>query len=399
MNLQEQISFHDAHIFRTVARQPLYFTGGKGATLKGADKKTYIDFFSGLAVNNLGAGHPVLKKAVARAMKQPWHSSNVYLVPTQARLAALIQAFSFPGRTFFGNSGAEANEAAYKLAVKRGKALHPEKVQIVAAVDGFHGRTMGALSITGQPKYQDPFAPFAGNARFVPFNDLAALEGAVNEKTAAVFLEPIQGESGVHPATDAYLLKAREVCDRHDALLIFDEVQCGCGRTGKPFGWQHTSVAPDGFTLAKGLGGGLPIGCFTVAEKYGALLGPGDHNSTFGGNPFVTTVALAALEEMLSPHFLEKVRERSALLRQGLQELADKFGAKEVRGRGFMLAVDFEKGSLSCDRVRDAAREHGLLINSIHDHILRVIPPLVIKPKEIEKGLSQLRKAIKAVRP
>jgi acetylornithine/succinyldiaminopimelate/putrescine aminotransferase len=384
------------HIFHTVNRDPLWFTGGKGATLTGCDRKTYVDFFSGLAVNNLGYGHAALGKAAAAALKKPWHSSNVFLIPTQAELAALIQKRSFPGRSFFANSGAEANETAYKFAIKRGRMIRGDKTELIAAKDSFHGRTMGALSLTGQPKYQDPFAPFPGNARFVAFNHLAELEAAVNEKTAAVFLEPIQGESGVHVATPAYLAKARELCDKFQALLIYDEVQCGCARTGKLFGWEHAGVAPDGFTLAKGLASGMPIGCFTAAEAYKDVFAAGDHNSTFGGGPFVTSVALEAFKIYSKPAFLKQVVARGQDLRHGLETLRARFSAmREVRGKGLMLAMDFVPGSVSTDKVRLACRAKGLLVNSIHNHILRIIPPLVITQAEIDKGLAILEQAIR----
>lgn len=384
-----------SHIFNTYNRQKISFVSGKGATLKGSDGKTYIDFFAGLAVNNLGYSHPVANKAVLKALKKPWHSTNLFEIPSQAELGALIQKHSFKGKTYFCNSGAEANEAAYKLAIKYGKSIHPEKIRVLAARDSFHGRTMGALALTGQPKYQNAFAPFVGNVDFFEWNNLDSLRLLMSDKVAALFIEPIQGESGVRPASAEFLREARKLCDQHKALLIFDEVQTGCARTGKLFAFQYGSVVPDVFTLAKGLGGGLPIGAMTAREVFAGHLIPGDHASTFGGNPFVTTVAVDIFKLYASASFLKKVTSTGKIFTEKLNELKKRFPSiKECRGLGLMLAIEFEAETVSTDKVRDLSLASGLLVNSIHNKILRLVPPLVISRKEIDKGFAILQKAI-----
>lgn len=385
----------DNFILPTYNRNNIEFIGGKSATLIDFDKKTYIDFLSGIGVNSLGYDNKIVKNAVKQALKSPMHVSNLFQIRSQAELGAEIQSKSFPGKTFFCNSGTEANEAAYKFSMKYGKTISPTKTEIVSVRDSFHGRTMGALSFTAQPKYQNAFAPFPGNVKEIVQNDISSLT-IINQNTAAVFLEMIQGESGVKPLTPAFFKAVQETCKKNNALLIIDEVQSGCSRTGKVFSFQHYEGEVDGFTLAKGLGGGVPIGAFNVQEKYANILSAGEHGTTFGGNPFVTTVALAVFKELSSPKFLEEISKKSLLFFNKLEAFKSDFSCiTEVRGKGLMLGIQFQEGSVSTTKIVKTALEKGLVANSINDQIIRMLPPLVITEKEITKGLSILHESIK----
>lgn len=394
-SFSDTAALFEKHVFGNYARLPMSLRDGKGAWVTDGEGNEYLDLFAGIAVSNLGYGHPAVTKALRKAAKKPWHTSNLFYVRDQARLAARIQqGGDFPGRTFFANSGAEANEAAYKLAIKRGRSIRETKTRIVAMEDSFHGRTMGALQLTGQPKYRKDFGPFPGNVDWAVFNDVASLTALMHDDVAAVILEPIQGESGVRPATDAFLRAARDLCDRHGALLIFDEVQTGCARTGTLFAFQQRPVRPDVFTLAKGLGAGLPIGAMTASESLADGLKPGDHASTFGGGPLATAVATAAFDVYADPAFLADVRRKGDLLRAELAALGKPKGLfKDIRGAGLMIGAELADG-LSADAIKAKAMTKGLLLNSIHDRILRLVPPLVLTDRDIDKAIDRLARSL-----
>lgn len=370
---------------RTYARQPITFVKGRECTLTDSTGKQYLDLLSGIAVNVLGYGHPKLASVCRKMAKSVWHTSNLFEIEGQIALAEKIAKNTLDGKTFFCNSGAEANEAALKLAVKRGKTIAPEKDEVISMINSFHGRTLGALNLTGQEKYRKDF-PSLGNIRYVPFNDIKALEAAVNSRTAAVFLEVIQGEGGINPVTADYYSAVRALTKKHNALMIIDEVQTGVGRTGTMFGYQHQSEMPDVITAAKGLANGIPIGFMHAAPHAADVLTPGTHASTFGGNPFVTAVANTVFDIVSDKAFLKSVQDKGALFAKELSALSSSFSfIKEVRGRGLMIGVEL---SVSADNVKTKCLEQGLIVNSIHDSVIRLIPPLIISERDIERAIS-----------
>ena len=350
---------------------------GEGARVWDAEGREYVDLLAGIAVNALGHAHPALVSAVATQMSSLGHTSNLALTPPAVELAERILGLLDPGggrggRAFFCNSGAEANEAAFKLTRRTGR------TKVVVAERSFHGRTMGSLALTAQPAKQDPFRPLPGDVVVVPYGDVTALHDAVDSTTAAVFLEPIQGEGGVIPAPDGYLRAARTSCDEHGALLVLDEVQTGIGRTGTWFAHQDEGIDPDVITLAKGLGGGLPIGACVAFGNAAALLVPGSHGSTFGGNPVSCAAALAVLD----------VLERDGLL-QRATELGDRLRAivtasphvSHVRGRGLLLGVVLTEPRAG--ELEVAARSHGLIVNAVAPDVIRLAPPLVLTDADV----------------
>ncbi|MBE3587063.1 MAG: acetylornithine transaminase [Thermoanaerobacteraceae bacterium] len=389
MTNAEIIQLTDQYVMHTYGRLPLALVRGEGARVWDADGKEYLDFVAGLAVCSLGHCHPAVVEAIAAQARTLIHVSNLYHIEPQARLARLLVENSCGDRVFFCNSGAEANEAAIKLARKYGK-LHggPEKYEIITALQSFHGRTLAAITATAQPKYQQGFEPLPAGFKYVPFNDVEALARAVDSRTCAVLLEPVQGEGGVHVATPAFLETARDLCHRHGALLIFDEVQCGLGRTGKFLAYQHYGVEPDIFTLAKALGGGFPIGAMVAREEVAAAFQPGDHASTFGGNPLACAAGLAAMEYLLGHGVIENAARVGAYFQERLSELAHRFPfIREVRGRGLMLGVEL---SVAGKEIVDRCRERGLLINCVDGHILRFLPPLIITPADVDAAIHIL---------
>ncbi|REJ34847.1 MAG: aspartate aminotransferase family protein [Bacillota bacterium] len=379
----------------TYNRLPVAFVDGRGARIRDTEGKEYLDFLGGIAVSVLGHGHPALVRAIKEAAEGVLHTSNVYYIEAQARLAARLAELSGLDRAFFANTGAEANEGAIKLARRYARRRKGEdRYKIVSALHSFHGRTMGAMTATGQPKFHDGFGPLPEGFEYVPLNDVAALEAAVDGRTAAVILEPIQGESGVRPCTPEYLQAARRICDQRGALLIFDEVQTGIGRTGKMFAFEHYGVRPDILSLAKALGGGIPIGVFLATEEVSRGFEPGVHGTTFGGNPFATKVAGAVLDVVIG----EKLPERAAALGAHLKARLERLdGVAEVRGMGLMIGVELEEG-LSAPRVMRAAFERGLLVGASGDAVLRVLPPLVISEADADEAAGILEAAIGAVR-
>jgi predicted acetylornithine/succinylornithine family transaminase len=388
---QEIIKLSNSYLMHTYNRFPIALVKGKGVKVWDANGKEYLDFTAGLAVCSLGHCHPVVVEALCRQAKELIHVSNLYYIQPQAKLAALIVQNFKGAQVFFCNSGAEANEAALKLARKYAKVNgQPERYEVITALKSFHGRTLATLAATGQPKHQQGFEPLPPGFFHVPFNDLKALEEAINDKTGAVMLEPVQGESGVYPATKDYLAGVRELCHRHKLALIFDEVQCGLGRTGKFLAFQHYGVAPDIFTLAKGLGSGFPIGAMVAKEEFALAFQPGNHASTFGGNPLACAVGLAVLEYILNHGLIEHVTLAGDYFKEQLTLLAQRFPfIREVRGMGLMLALELNQDQNGPEIVR-RCMEQGLLINGIEQHILRFLPPLIVTQQEIDQAVNIL---------
>ena len=382
-----------AHEIGVYARQPVAFVRGRGAELWDADGKRYLDFFAGLAVNNLGHCHPAVVDAVKTQAESLLHASNVYYTAPAAELAALLCRHSFAERVFLCNSGAEANEAAMKLA-RRWGSEHGGRYEILATTGSFHGRTFATLTATGQEKYHQGFQPLLPGVRLVPYDDAAATAAALRDETAAILVEPIQGEGGVNVPRPDYLPRLRELADRHGLLLIFDEVQCGMGRTGRLFAHEHAGVVPDVMTLAKALGGGLPIGATCTTARVAAVLTVGAHGTTFGGNPVACAAAIAALGELARPELLGHVREVGGYFAGRLRSLAARLPViREVRGLGLMLGAELARpGAAIVDRcLRD-----GLLINCCADRVLRFVPPLIITRAQVDEGFAILERALAA---
>ncbi|MDQ0285444.1 putative acetylornithine/succinylornithine family transaminase [Desulfofundulus luciae] len=389
MTTAEIIELTGKYVMRTYGRLPLALVRGQGARVWDAEGKEYLDFVAGLAVCSLGHCHPAVVEAIASQARKLMHVSNLYHIEPQAKLAQLLVENSCGDRVFFCNSGAEANEAAIKLARKYGK-IHggQDKYEIITALKSFHGRTLAAITATAQPKYQKGFEPLPAGFKYVPFNDVEALQQVVNPNTCAVLLEPVQGEGGVNVATSEYLKAARELCDRYNALLIFDEVQCGLGRTGKFLAYQHYGVEPDIFTLAKALGGGFPIGAMVAKEKVAVAFSPGDHASTFGGNPLACAAALAAMRCLLREGVIENAARVGAYFKERLLELAGRFPfIQEVRGLGLILGMEL---TIEGRDIVGKCQDRGLLINCVDNHILRFIPPLVITRAEVDEAVEIL---------
>ena len=358
---------------------------GKGILVTDADGKNYMDFLGGIATNILGHAHPAIVKAVTKQVSVLSHVSNFYAHPNAIALAEKLTAMTGDkgARVFFCQSGAEANEAALKLSRRTGK------MRVVAAQGAFHGRTMGALSLTGQPSKREPFLPLIKGVKHVPFGDIDAMRKAVSKKTAMVIIEPIMGEAGVIVPPADYLQELRKLCDKNGALLVIDAVQTGMGRTGDWFGYEYSGITPDVITLAKGLGGGLPLGAMIALGKAAELFQPGDHGSTFGGNPVTTAAGLAAIEFIESKKILNKVEKQGAHL---IQELALIPGVKEVRGAGLLLGIELE--SLKASDVSDAMRDAGVLVNAANATTIRIAPALIVSDAQITKFISIFKKVI-----
>jgi predicted acetylornithine/succinylornithine family transaminase len=381
--LDELRVLDEACVIESYARAPVAFLRGQGALLWDSDGNEYLDFLSGISVNNVGHCHPLVVAAVREQAGTLMHASNLFFTEPAARLAQRLSASSLGGKVFLCNSGAEANEAALKLA-RKAKAGG----DVVSVLGAFHGRTFGALSATPQEAKQAPFAPLVPGFRAVG-HDPGALRAAVDDNTAAVILEPIQGETGVHVLDDALLVAAREACDAHGAVLIFDEVQCGMGRTGTLWAYEQCGVAPDVLTTAKALGGGLPIGALVTGERFADVLVPGDHGTTFGGGPLVAAAALAALQIIDDSVLLERVQELGEIVRTGLAALPH---VLEVRGRGLMLACETDVDATAV--VRHALLEHRLVANATGPTTVRLLPPLILTEAEATEGVRRLGLAL-----
>lgn len=360
----------------------------------------YIDLAGGIAVNALGHCHPLLINALMEQAHKLWHISNIYTTQPAQNLAERLVKHTFAEQVFFCNSGAEANEAAFKLARKYARDHFPDtgKHEIISCINGFHGRTLFTVSVGGQPKYSNDFAPLPGGIRHIPFNDVAAIDAAVNDKTCAVVIEPIQGESGVLPVTEAFLQAARRACDRHQALLILDEVQTGMGRTGKLFAHQYYDIRPDIVSVAKALGCGIPIGAMLTTEAVGRSFTPGSHGSTFGGNPLACAVGCAAFDIINTPATLQNVLRQGEKLKEGLQELSAASGVfAQVRGRGLLLGcVMSDNYNGRAAQLMQLALQHGLLVLVAGNNVLRFAPSLLLTDADLQTGLQRLKAAIKA---
>lgn len=397
MNTQEIITMGDRYVMRTYGRIPMALVRGEGARVWDAEGREYLDFVSGLAVNSLGHCHPAVAEAISSQARTLMHVSNLYYIEPQVKLARLLVENSCADRVFFCNSGAEANESAIKLARKYAKKfLGQEKYEIITALKSFHGRTLAAITATGQTKYQQGFEPLPQGFKYVPFNDLAALEEAVGPNTCAVMLEPVQGEGGVNEAAPEYLAGVRELCQKHGLLLIFDEVQCGLGRTGKFLAYQNYGVEPDIFTLAKALGGGIPIGAMLAREDVAAAFGPGDHASTFGGNPLACAAGLAAMEQMLSQGIIENAARVGSYFKERLTGLAGRYPfITEIRGKGLLLGMEL---TIEGKDIVNLCQANGLLINCVNLNVLRFIPPLMITEKDVDRALDILVSVLEQVK-
>ena len=367
----------------TYKRFPVLLTRGRGCTLWDNKGKSYTDFVAGIAVCNLGHVHPELTKALCLQANTLWHVSNLFYTEPQVRLADWLVQNSFADRVFFGNSGAEANEAAIKLARKFFKLQsQPERYRIISMEKSFHGRTMATLSATGQAKVREGYDPVLEGFDFVPFNDIEALKEKIGPQTCAVISEPIQGEGGIRTPKEGYLESVRHICDKNGILLIFDEIQTGMGRTGKLFAYQHFGIEPDIMTLAKALGNGLPIGAMLAREKIARAFQPGSHASTFGGTPLVTAAALEVVQTLSREHIIDHCLEIGNYFKSRLLWLKDRHDSVEdVRGMGLLLGMKINGEGAS---IVNACMEKGFLINCVQENILRFIPPLIIKKEDID---------------
>ncbi|SCX12381.1 acetylornithine transaminase [Corynebacterium jeikeium] len=380
----------NAALFETYGTPPRELVSGRGTIVTDADGNEYLDLLSGIAVNALGHAHPAIVDAVTNQIATLSHTSNLFAHPQVIKLAERLKGLlgeqsgeaaeaAAGARVFFSNSGAEANEAAFKIARATGK------TKILAAERGFHGRTMGSLALTGQPDKQEPFKPLPGGVEYYPYGDIEALREMADDDTAAIFLESIQGETGVIPAPDGFLAAVRELCDAHDILMVVDEVQAGMGRTGQWFGFQHEAgVLPDVITMAKGLGGGLPIGA-TLALPKAQLLAKGMHGTTFGGNPVVCAAANAVIDTIEAENLLANVATQSQAIRDGL---ADHPSVQTIRGRGLMLGIVLD-APLNLDPL-----DYGLIVNKPQPNVIRLVPPLNISADEVQRGVTKIRQML-----
>jgi len=400
MNAQQWIERSDKVIMKTYGRYPIVPVRGEGCRVWDADGKQYLDFLAGVAVNNLGHCHPRVVKALQEQAATMIHCSNYYQIPQQIELAELLCAHSFADQAFFCNSGAEANEAAIKLARKysRDTTGNPERYGIITAADSFHGRTMATVSATGQEKVQRFFDPLLHGFTHVPFNDVAALAAAITPETCAIMLEPIQGEGGVNIPDADYLHQVRALCDQHNLLLILDEVQVGMGRTGTLFAHQHFGVTPDIMTLAKALAGGAPIGTMLAKAEIATAFVPGTHGSTFGGNPLVCAAAIATISTILEDGILNRAEEMGEYLVGELEELKSRFPqvVTEVRGIGLMIGMGL---AIPGGDIVKKGHERGLLLNVTHDTVLRFVPPLIVSKQEVNEMIQILSGIFAEVQP
>jgi len=391
MKNREIVALTDKYVARTYARAPIALVKGRGVKVWDADGKEYLDFLAGIAVNNLGHCHPAIVRAIRRQSQKLLHVSNLYHIQPQSELARELCRHSFADRAFFCNSGAEANEAAIKLARRYGQEKLGGKYEVISTHNSFHGRTLATLTATGQEKVRAGYDPLPEGFRQVPYNDLGALEAAIDEKkTVGVMVEPIQAEGGVVVAAEAYLRGLRAICDQRGLLLIFDEVQTGMGRTGKLFGYEHFGIEPDIMTLAKALGGGLPLGAMLAREDVANSFGPGSHASTFGGNPVSCSAGLAVMSTLLKGGVLKNGAQMGKYFVKSLEALKKRFSfIREVRGKGLIIGVELE---IDGSKIAEACMAEGLLMNCTAYRVLRFVPPLTIKRHEIDRGLAILEK-------
>nr|WP_245543965.1 aspartate aminotransferase family protein [Mahella australiensis] len=377
-------------------RMPVAFDHGEGCVLYDKNSKAYIDFVAGIAVNALGYAHPALIDAVTEQAKKLIHCSSLYYIESQAKLAQILAENTCGDRVFFGNSGAEANEGAIKLARKYFYNQGQERYEIITAKASFHGRTLATLAATGQDKYHKPFEPMPAGFINIPFNDLEAVESAISPTTAAIMVEPVQGEGGVFVADNGYMKGLRKLCDENDLLLIFDEIQTGLGRTGKFFAYEHYGIEPDIFTSAKALGGGIPLGAVMAKEQVAAAFEPGDHGSTFGGGPLACAAGMAVVQTILDEQLSDYAAQTGQYFFDCLKQLQAEYGfITDVRGKGLMLGMELDQSINGKDIVK-AAFCNGFLINCAGHNTLRFIPPLIITKNEIDMLIEMLDNILKA---
>jgi predicted acetylornithine/succinylornithine family transaminase len=399
METKKLIDESNLYIMNTYKRFPVVLRKGRGMKVWSADGKEYLDFVGGVAVNILGHCHPKVVIAIQKQAQRLLHVSNYYHIGPQIRLAKLLVQHTFADKVFFCNSGAEANEAAIKLARKYSKEnVNPDHFEIITAENSFHGRTLAALAATGQEKFQKGFEPLLPGFKHVPYNDIRAIEQAITMNTCAIMLEPVQGEGGVKIPDPDYLKEVRKICNENSLLLILDEVQTGMGRTGKFFAYEHFGITPDIMTIAKGLGGGVPIGAMLATDKVALAFQPGTHASTFGGNPLVCAAAVTTIETLLEDGFiLDQCNRMSEYMKERLKNLKEKFPTliSDIRGLGLLLGMELTR---DCDSVVKACLEMGVLVNCAAGNVLRFIPPLIVQKKDIDHLINVLEKAMQGLR-
>ena len=393
MNKQQVVETDKQYYMPVFNRYDIVLSHGEGPYVYDIEGKKYLDFLAGIAVNLLGHAHPKLVAAIAQQAGKMIHCSNIYYTEVQATLVKKLAEVSGLDKVFLANSGAEANEGAIKLARKYAKTLDAKKVEIISAQHCFHGRTLATLTATAQPKYQEGLEPLPGGFKYVDFNDIEALKAIVTDKTCAILLEPIQGEGGVNMPDEQYLQQVRKLCDERGVLLILDEIQTGMGRTGTMFAYQQYGIVPDIVTIAKGLGGGVPIGAFLASDKVAAAFHSGDHGSTFGGNPLVCAAANAVLAEIEQAGLLKNAQQTGLYLRNALLKLKDKYPTiiTEVRGKGLMLGAQL---TIEGRDIANSCLDDGVIINCTAGNVLRFVPPLIIQPVHVDEMIVVLDKVL-----
>jgi len=393
MTTKELILFSDKYIMKTYNRFPIVLVKGSGVKVWDSDGKEYLDFVAGIAVCSLGHSHPKVVKAIKKQVEALTHVSNLYYIEPQIHLAKLLVENSFADKAFFCNSGAEANEAAIKLARKYAyEHMNGNKYEIITMENSFHGRTLATVTATGQKKFHTGFDPLPEGFRYVPFDDVPAVKNAITEKTCAVMVEPIQGEGGVQIPAHDYLQRLRKLCDDKGILLILDEIQVGMGRTGNLFAYEESGIRPDMMTLAKALGNGFPVGALLTTDKIASSFVPGSHASTFGGNPLGMAAGVAVMDSLLQDGILENCRETGFYFLEKLKEFKKKHPViNEVRGKGLILGVEL---SIPGDDIVKKAMEKGVLINCTNGNILRFVPPLIINKKDVDHVIDILNEVI-----
>ncbi|MGZ3603478.1 MAG: acetylornithine transaminase [Thermodesulfobacteriota bacterium] len=396
MDSQTMMTLSEKYVANTYARYPVLLVRGKGTRVWDLEGEEYLDFVSGLAVCNLGHCHPKVVKAIQEQAEKLIHVSNFYYIEPQIQLASLLCKHSFADKVFFCNSGAEANEGALKLARKYAKEkIGKDRYEIITMERSFHGRTLATLTATGQEKFRKGYEPLMPGFKYVPFNDIKALRNAIDSRTCAVMLEPIQGEGGVNCPSEGYLKSLREICDEAGLLLIYDEVQVGMGRTGKLFAYEHDGIEPDMLTLAKSLAGGVPIGALLIKKGIADSFKPGDHASTFGGNPLATAAGVAAITAIIDEGMLENCQKMGAYFLSQLEEIKKKFAfVKEIRGMGLILGMELKIDGSSI--VREMLKKK-ILINCTMGNVLRFLPPLIVTEEEIDHVIQTLEEVFEEI--
>lgn len=376
-------------------RYPMVMELGQGCRVWDNEGNEYVDAFAGIAVNSLGYNHPVLVKAISEQASKLMHCSNLYYTEIQAKALRVVAEATGMNRIFFANCGAEGNEGAMKLARKYGVSKAPTKYKIISADESFHGRTFDTLAATGHDYYHVGYGPLSPGHVLVPYGDIKALEAQMDDDVCAVLLEPIQGEGGVHVPSDEYLQQVRALCDKHDALLIFDEVQTGVARTGKWFAYMHSGVKPDILTFAKGIGGGFPVAGFAVPERLAHVFKPGDHGGTFGGNPLACAAVYATLTTIKSEGLVDKVAEKGEYFKNELRKLQEKYPDKvtDVRGCGLMLGMEVAGEGKT---IVESCLANNVIVNCTAGNVIRIVPPLIISKEEIDIVVAALDKALAA---